>query len=332
MTKEQLRDDILTAMKGFISNDAWWMLKDILVDRFQNISIEETNQLATIENNNEYYIKMFNAFKGSRLSSKSMRIYNFTLQKFCDMIPKSLVEVTATDIEYFLLHLNCAEVTLNNYRRNLSAFFSWMVKKKIITFNPCNEVEPYKEVRKPIDHLKPEEYEQIREGCKTTRDRALVEYMRCTAERVGEVTSTRICDIDFNNGCVLSYGEKVKTYRYVGLDSVALGYLRKYIAERDLSITSEEPLFASMRTGKALTTDGIRAILKSIKIRSNIRRRVYPHLFRKTCATNIVRRGGTIEDARFYLGHTPQSVTERNYTARDKEDVIGIFNKFVAIV
>lgn len=332
MTKEQLRDDILCAMKDFINPTAWGILKDVLVEKFQSITIEEPQMLATTENNNEYFIKMFNTFKGSRLSAKSMKFYNYTLKKFCEMIPKSLAEVTANDIDFFLMNLDCSEVTLNNYRRNLSAFFSWMVKKRIIIFNPCNEVEPYKEIKKPIDHLSPEEYEQIREGCKNTRERAMVEYMRCTAERVGEIINTKVSDVDFNTGVVLAYGEKTRQYRYVCLDGVALGYLRKYIAERGINIDSEEPLFVSRMTQKALTADGIRAVLNGIKIRANMKRRIYPHLFRKTCATTIVRRGGTVEDASDYLGHAPQSVTEKNYTAKDEKRIFKIFDQYVAIV
>lgn len=35
----------------------------------------------------------------------------------------------------------------------------------------------------------------------------------------------------------------------------------------------------------------------------NNHRRIYPHLFRKTTATNIIKRGGSAHDAGEYLGH-----------------------------
>ena len=59
-------------------------------------------------------------------------------------------------------------------------------------------------------------------------------------------------------------------------------------------------------------------------------RRVYPHLFRKSTATNVVRRGGTVEDAGCYLGHKGSNVTQRHYIAQlDSEKV---FKQYVAII
>lgn len=331
MTKEQFKDDVLLTMSIYIDAKELEILNTVLVNKLKDIEIQETQYLATTDNSNEYYVRMFNAFKGQRLSEKTMKAYNHTLKLFCTMINKPFTQVTSTDIEYFLMKQNCSEVSLNNYRRNLSAFFSWMVKKRIITFNPCNELEPYKEVKKPIDHLNPEDMELIKDGCTSARDRAIVEFLRCTAVRVGEAINVKISDINFNNGHLIVYGEKTKTYRIVMLDKIALGYIRKYIHERGLNEMSDAPLFAS-RTGKALGDCGYRLVLKKIAENGNVNRRLYPHLFRKSCATSIVRRGGTVGDASDYLGHTENTVTGRHYTFKDDTHVVNIFNRYVATV
>lgn len=61
-------------------------------------------------------------------------------------------------------------------------------------------------------------------------------------------------------------------------------------------------------------------------------RKVYPHLFRKTTASNIVKRGGTIHDAVEYLEHKERTITDRYYVYVGEEHTIDIFNKFVATV
>lgn len=333
MTKEQLKNDILVSMKQYISAEALGILSDVLTDRFQQIEIEQPQLLATEDNSNEYYLNMFNAFKGQRLSEKSMKMYNYALRKFMDLIHKNFTKVTSNDIDYFLMkQKNCSETSKNNYRRFLSAFFSWMVKKRIITFNPVNEVESFKTVKKQIDHLEPEEMEILRDGCTKSRERALIEFMRSTAVRVGELIKVKISDVDFQNGRVLVYGEKTKTYRTVLLDRVALGYLRKYLAERGADLNSDEYLFTSQRSGSSLTDSGIRCALNKIKCKSHINRRIYPHLFRKSCATLIMRRGGTSGDAGDYLGHSEDTVTGRHYIYKDDTHIMNIFNKYVAIV
>lgn len=334
MTKEYFKDDVLLAMSNILSKEQLSILHDVLIVRLKDIEFQNNAELMTADNSNEYYIKMFVAFKENRLSEKTINAYMQTLNKFTALITKPLVNVTANDIELFLMRSSqtAKEVTLNNYRRNLSAFFGWMVKKHIITFNPCDSVEAYKEVQKPIDHLNPEDMEILKNGCAKAKQRALLEFLRCTAVRVGELVAVNVKDIDFSTGKVLVYGYKTKTYRTVMLDRVAMGYIRKYLDERGVSLWDDVPLFASERTGKRLGEDGIRYILRKINKNSESQRRIYPHLFRKSCATSIIRRGGTVGDAGDYLGHSDSTVTGRHYTFKDDTHVENIFNKYVAIV
>lgn len=332
MTREQFRDDILITMKEHLSSEQLGILKDVLINRLQNVEFTESGALATLDNSNEYYLKMFNAFKSQRLSEKTMNMYNYALKKFINFINKPLVHITSTEIDFFLMKQTCSETTKNNYKRFLSAFFSWLVKKRIITFNPVNEIESFKEVRKPIDHLDVDEMERVRDGCKKPRDRAMIEFLRCTAVRVSEMVNVRVCDVDFSSGQLLVYGEKTKTYRTVMLDKVALGYIRKYLDARGVPLNSEEPLFITMRGNRLVNPSTVRSSLKRIAKDGGVERRLYPHLFRKSCATSIMRRGGTLGDASDYLGHSENTVTGRHYIFKDDSHIINIFNKYVAMV
>lgn len=168
----------------------------------------------------------------------------------------------------------------------------------MILENPCESVEPYKEVNKPIDHMQPEEYEQLKNGC--------------TAMRVGEVADIKISDINWRESKMLIYGHKTRTYRTVYLDSVAVTYLQEYIFSRGLSLNSNSYLFTSLKNNNEhLKNNGIRSSINDIARRANLDRKVYPHLFRKTTASNIVKRGGTIHDAGEYLGHKEKTTTGR---------------------
>ena len=59
---------------------------------------------------------------------------------------------------------------------------------------------------------------------------------------------------------------------------------------------------------------------------------MYPHLFRKTTATNITKRGGSVHDAGEYIGHKDNSTAARFYTFVGKDHTEEIFKKYVAIV
>ena len=159
--------------------------------------------------------------------------------------------------------------------------------------DPVEGTEKFTEAVKPIDHMEAEEMEQLKAGCRTKRDRALIEWLRCTAMRKGEIPDVTINQIDWQKGRVMIYGSKGKAYRIVCLDSVAMKYLKEYIAERGLDLRSNQPLFTHCRgdAQKALSKSGIYSEIKRIAAASGLDRRVYPHLFRKTTATNIIRRG-----------------------------------------
>ena len=332
---ENLINDIMIAMNTHIDMQSLSILKEVLLRTMKKYTISLIDTLpVTYDSGNEYIIKLFLTTKGSKLSPRTVSYYLDTIKHLLNVINKPLTEITSIDITYFLntVRRDNTAVSLNNLRRNISAFYTWMRKSHLITENPCEAIEPYKQVEKPIDHLEPIEYEQLKSGCRSTRDRALIEFLRSTAMRVGEIGAVRISDIDWNTGLITIYGEKSHAYRPVFLDSIAFKYLSEYISERDLSMSCDAPLFSSRRSDKPLSSESIRECLKNIKIRSGLNRRVYPHLFRKTTATNIVRRGGSIHDAGEYLGHKDKTTAGRHYSYISVEHTLDIFKRYVATI
>lgn len=334
-TSETFINEIIMSMSVHLEPADLSILKEILIKQLSHYSLTITETLpATADDSNESIIKLFLSTKASKLSTKTVAYYLDTIKRLLNVIHKPLTEVTSIDISYFLntVKRDNTAVSLNNLRRNISAFFTWMRKSHFIIENPCEAIEPYKQIEKPIDHLEATEYEQLKSGCKTRRDRAVIEFLRSTAMRVGEIPFVRISDINWSTGLISIYGEKNCTYRPVCLDSIAIKYLSEYITERNLSLSSNAPIFTQTRSYKPLGDGGIRDTLNSIKARSGLARRVYPHLFRKTTATNIVRRGGSIHDAGEYLGHKDNSTAGKHYSYIGTEHTVDIFRRYVATI
>jgi site-specific recombinase XerD len=126
--------------------------------------------------------------------------------------------------------------------------------------------------------------------------------------------------------------QNTQNYTTLYLDDVAMKYLKDYIASRNGSNNPNEPLFTQSLTTKPMSDEAVRATIKRIKSNAKIDRRIYPHLFRKTTATNIVKRGGSVHDAGEYLGHKDQSVTGKHYSYISEEHTRNIFEKYVATV
>ena len=336
-TKERVRNDILVGMKIHLDACTMAILDAVILKAVQNVEMAETTTLpATLDDTNQYIINLFDTKKAPKLSPKTAELYENTLNEFMALVNKPLNKVIEADIEYYLLtkQPSNTNASLNNLRRNLSAFFTWMRKEKIIAENPCDGIEPYTVIEKPIDHMEATDVEKLKLGCTHKRDRALIEFMRSTAMRRGEVPLVKVCDIDFRNGKIVIFGEKTKKYRTVFLDDVAIHYIREYLNDRGVSDGSREPLFTHLRGDKtkALDVDGVYSSIKDIARRAGMDRRVYPHLFRKTTATNICKRGGSVDAAGEYLGHAPRNVTNRHYTYKGDKHVEQMFHNYVEAV
>lgn len=336
--KEQLKNDILVGMRVYIDAATMAILESVIVKAVQNIEICAQETLpAAVDDTNRYILELFMARKATKLSKETVKAYLSTLREFMALVQKPLNKVTECDVECFLYRkqqLNNCNTSLNNQRRNLSAFFTWMRKVKLISDNPCDGVEAYAQIDKPIDHLETTDVEQIKKGCIRKRDRAIIEFMRCTALRKGEVPAIRICDINFASGKIIIFGHKSNRYRAVFLDKVAIHYIREYLKERGVSEQCQEPLFTHIRGDKSrgLSADGLYSAIKAIGRRAEMERRIYPHVFRKTTATTIVRRGGSEDAAGEYLGHAPKNVTGRHYTFKSEQYVEQIFRNYVEAV
>ena len=300
--KETVRDSIIAEMRPHLDAVLIDLLNQAIVRALFDVTVTESETLpATRDNTNEHILQLYMAKKAPKLSKKTVKYYLLTIKHFLEFSQKSLLEVSDLDVEFYLQEYgrkgNQAS-TINNERRNLSAFFTWMRKTHLITENPVDSVEPLKTIDKPIDYLEDWEMEALRDACKIEktskvtgireyreclRDRALLEFLRSTAVRVSEGVSVNIEDIDWKTGELVVYGSKNRSYRNLG-------------------------------------------------IRAGLERRVYPHLLRKTTATNMAKRGCERELIAFYLGHKDgrTRTLNKHYAAADKGQIIAAFHRFGA--
>ncbi len=333
--KTEIIDFITSEMKNHTDSQTCSILHDVLVKAMYNIEIKEMQtEIATSIEVNDRIIQMFRIKKADKLADGTIEQYVRHITQLVNEINKPLTSMTECDIEYFLFNYknrgnsNCS---VNNCRRYLSAFFTWMRKSKLMTENPVENIDSYKQTLKPIEHLEPEQWEQFKSGCLKTRDRALIEFLRCTAMRDGEIPKVKISDIDWCEGKINIYGQKSDKYRVVCIDRIAKDYLTRYLKERNVEIDSNEPLFIS-RNNTALTKSGIYASIKKIAKRANMKVNVYPHLLRKTTATNIIKRGGNEDEVSGYLGHSERHTAGRYYIYKGEDYIVDIFKKRISAV
>lgn len=324
--KTNITNNIMVAMACYLEQQMLTILEQVIINELVKVNMEEISTLPAewnddINQKNQYIIQLF-LIKKRNLSHGTKEAYlNAVKRLITEINTKSLDKMDETDIEWYLNKYEKRNVssggsknqpsTVNNERRFLSAFFTWMRKTKLISENPVEAVLAKKVPIKPIDYYTPEESAQIKDACKNARERAIVEVFRSTGARVGEIAEITLDQINMDTGDIWIQGEKGGKYRTIYLDDYARHYFKLYLNSRK---DNSPYMFPSSRKpyGK-MSTCGFRAIFKGIANRAGLTCRVYPHKMRKTLGMNLKNRGVDIGTIQEIMGHVDPTVTARYY-------------------
>lgn len=244
------------------------------------------------------------------LSDKTLKNYREMLGLFAERIDKHVAKITTDDVRVYIGYLSSErglkDSSVQTHINTLRSFFSWLDVEDVIKKNPMRKIKSLK-----IDRLRsrrpltPEQLEQLRDGCRTYKEKALVEFLVSTGCRLSEAASLKVSQVDWQarSAVVLGKGNKERT--------VYFSVRAKLMLEAYLSVRKGgEALFASSRTPyDAMQPRAIQKALQKIGERAGEPRRVHPHLLRHTFASCALNGGMDITVIQHLLGHTDPKTT-----------------------
>ena len=182
-------------------------------------------------------------------------------------------------------------MTIDNIRRNLSSFFSWLEEEDHILKSPVKRIHKIKTKTVVKEVISDESIEILRDNCKEKRDLAIIDLLFSTGMRVGELVNLDIADIDFNERECIVYGKGDKERR-VYFDARAKLHLQNYLKCR----TDDNPaLFVTLNDPhKRLKISGVEIRLRQLGRELKLER-IHPHKLRRTMATRAIDKGMPIE-------------------------------------
>ena len=318
--EEKFRVELLTMLGKSMSKELVSAVDMALTALFQKYDVSEAcTDLAVCDDSNEKIINTYIAsMRLEGRSEKTLKQYYDALTKLLDEIPKSIKDIRTNDIRYHLAHYQTthkvSNATVNNKRKFLSAFFVWATREEIVDKNPMLKINSIKEkyvTKKPFSDI---ELAKIRDALEDNREKALVEFLLSTGCRVSEVAGLKVGNIDFRTGecVVLGKGNKERT---VYLNNKSMYYLERYIGG---FVDADRPLFMNAR-GRGMTKQNIEELMRIIGKRAGVSK-VHPHRFRRTMATNAMKRGMPVQYIQVILGHSKLDTT-MIYCIYDKEVV-----------
>ena len=296
-------ENIIRNMLPHLNSIQLKKLKETLSNELSGKVITDNKTLSEENKNIELMNLFLSAKKIEGCSEKSLHYYKKTIEAMFNGIEKSIKDMTTDDIRVYLsnyqLNNGSSKVTIDNIRRILSTFFSWLEDEDYILKSPARRIHKVKTALCIKETYSDESLESMRDNCENIRDLAMIDLLASTGMRVGEMVLLNRNDIDFiNRECkVLGKGNKE---RIVYFDARTKIHLLEYLKSRS---DSNEALFVSLNQPNVrLKIGGIEVRIRELGKKLNIPK-AHPHKFRRTLATMAIDKGMPIEQLQVLLGH-----------------------------
>ena len=300
--KQRLIDDVVGEMLPFLNNAQAERLQEVLIHTLWKYEV--SNSDTEVKEKEQDLVELFlSAKRIEGCSEKSLKYYQATIQAMLEELDKGIKEIVTEDIRCYLTNYqkrnHSSRVTIDNIRRILSSFFSWLEDEDYILKSPVRRIHKVKTASNIKETYSDETLELMRDNCSEIRDLAMIDLLASTGMRVGEMVLLNRADIDFNERECVVFGKGDKE-RMVYFDARTKLHLQAYLNERtDDNIA----LFVSLKSPfNRLTIGGVETRLRNLGKRLGLPK-VHPHKFRRTLATMAIDKGMPIEQLQQLLGH-----------------------------
>ena len=330
--KNTIIQEIEQSLLNYLDNSQLDVLHTVLcrcLDKVEINVVEDTDIKISKFTNMELINKFIAAKEIEGCSERTTKYYYATLIKMDSMITKNVTHLTTDDLRMYLTEYqkinNCSKASIDNIRRNLSSFFSWLEEENYILKSPMKRIHKIKTDKVIKETYSDETLELLRDNCNNLRDLAIIDLLSSTGMRVGELVRLNINDIDFENRECVVFGKGNKE-RPVYFDARTKIHLRNYINSRN---DDNVALFVSLDAPHdRLNISGVEIRLRQLGRKLGINK-VHPHKFRRTVATKAIDKGMPIEQVQSLLGHS-QIDTTMHYAMVNQNNVKESHRKFVA--
>ena len=315
---------IMNEMTEYLSIAQLKKLQEVLLKAFS----EDTPKKQEIANFD--YLKLFlDAKKIEGCSVRTIGYYQSTVEHMLACVHTPVRKITTEEVRAYLVDYqrinNCSKVTVDNIRRNISSFFSWLEEEDYILKSPMRRIHKIKTKTVVKEIISDETIEMMRDHCSEIRDLAIIDLLYSTGIRVGELVNLDIVDLDMEQRECVVFGKGDKERR-VYFDAKAKIHLQNYLDSR----TDDNPaLFVTLDSPHSrLKISGVEIRLRELGRTLGIPR-VHPHKFRRTMATRAIDKGMPIEQVQKILGHS-QIDTTMQYAIVNQNNVKNSHQKFIA--
>ena len=315
---------IINEMADYLNISQMKKLQEVLLRTFSE------NEIQKEEISNDEYLRLFlDAKRIEGCSERTIQYYSVTVERMLQSIENPVRKISTEEIRKYLVDYqkinDCSKVTVDNIRRNISSFFSWLEEEDYILKSPMRRIHKIKTKQPVKEIISDEAIELLRDHCQCSRDLAMIDLLYSTGIRVGELVNLNISDVDFEARECVVFGKADKE-RKVYFDAKAKLHLLNYLNKRN---DDNPALFVTLDAPHdRLKISGVEMRIRTLGRKLNMGK-IHPHKFRRTMATRAIDKGMPIEQVQKILGHS-QIDTTMQYAIVNQTNVKTSHQKFIA--
>ena len=325
--KTQFITEVQQRMLPHLNNEQLQLLQEALEYCLRGIEISAADQPQDKEQP-DMVAAFISAKRIEGCSEKTLAYYSKTISTMIETIGKTVQQITTEDLRQYLteyqIKRKSSKVTIDNIRRILASFYSWLEDEDYIIKSPVRRIHKVKTARLVKDTYTDETLELMRDNCDSLRDLAIIDLLASSGMRIGEMVALNRDDINFNERECVVFG-KGNRERLVYFDARTKIHLQNYLDSRT---DSSPALFVTLRAPyKRIQIGGVELRLRELGRRLSIPK-VHPHKFRRTLATSAIDKGMPIEQVQQLLGHQKIDTT-MHYAMVKQQNVKLAHRKFI---
>ncbi len=238
------------------------------------------------------------------------------------------------DVHAWLVELHRMGLAKSSVARKLSSlrgFFTYLIRRKIITHDPCQGVRNPKQLKPQPKFLNVDQAVALMQAHagddpKGMRDLALVELLYGSGLRISEALALDLQDMDPGRSFIKVTGKGGKE-RIVPLTEISRTRIAAYIQVRSSfsPLSQEKALFLGVR-GKRLGRREATRIIEALRMAAGLPQSLSPHALRHSFASHLLASGADLRSVQKLLGHSRLGTTQR-YTHLQLEQLIQVYDK-----
>ena len=278
--KEELMEEAMQHMLSYLDNAQMKQLRRVMEQALCRYDVTELEMKSEEDDSNNLIARFIAAKRIEGCSEKTLKYYQTTIDAMVVSIGKSVRHIHTEDLLTYLTEYQSkkqsSRVTIDNIRRILSSFYSWLEDEDYIIKSPVRRIHKVKTTSSIKETYSDEDLEKKRDNCEGPRDLAMIDVLASTGMRVGEMVLLNRGDINFAERECVVFGKGDKE-RIVYFDARAKLHLQDYLDSR----TDDNPeLFVTLRAPhEQIQIGGVEHRLREMGKRLNIPK-VHPHKFR----------------------------------------------------